>query len=69
LGFDLSETLRALKPEKHLGTLAHRPDGNLAWAADEPAIGGPLFLDISVYLDVLQGRSPEEVDTLLTYRL
>ncbi|RWX58802.1 hypothetical protein EOA24_37970 [Mesorhizobium sp. M2A.F.Ca.ET.039.01.1.1] len=32
-------------------------------------MGGPLFLDTSVYLDVLQGRSPVEVDKLLTYRL
>ena len=67
--FDLSESLRALKPEKHMGTLERRPDETLAWAADEPPIGGPLFLDTSVYLDVLQGRSPTEVDTLLTYRL
>lgn len=28
-----------------------------------------MFLDTSVYLDVLQGRSPVEVDTLLTYRI
>jgi predicted nucleic acid-binding protein len=52
-----------------MGTLERRPDETLAWAADEPPIGGPLFLDTSVYLDVLQGRSPTEVDTLLTYRL
>jgi len=32
-------------------------------------IGGPLFLDTTVYLDVLQGRSPAELDRLLTYRL
>lgn len=69
LGFDLSETLRSLKPGKHVGTLERRPDEALSWAADEPPIGGPLFLDTSVYLDVLQGRSPLEVDTLLTYRL
>jgi hypothetical protein len=49
--------------------LERRPDEDIPWAADEPAIGGPLFLDTSVYLDVLQGRSPVEVDTLLTYRL
>lgn len=52
-----------------MGTLERRPDEALSWAADEPQIGGPLFLDTSVYLDVLQGRSPVEVDTLLTYRL
>ncbi|WP_394890234.1 type II toxin-antitoxin system VapC family toxin [Mesorhizobium sp. AaZ16] len=69
MGFDLSETLRSLKPQKHVGTLERRADCDLPWAADEPTIGGPLFLDTSVYLDVLQGRSPVEVDTLLTYRL
>jgi predicted nucleic acid-binding protein len=52
-----------------LGTLQRRADDDLPWVADEPAIGGALFLDTSVYLDVLQGRSPVEVDTLLTYRL
>ncbi|RVC59321.1 hypothetical protein [Mesorhizobium sp.] len=69
MGFDLSETLRSLKPQKHTGTLERRADEDLPWVADEPAIGGPLFLDTSVYLDVLQGRSPVEVDKLLTYRL
>jgi hypothetical protein len=69
LGFDLSETLRSLKPQKHTGTLERRGDEDLPWVTDEPAIGGPLFLDTSVYLDVLQGRSPVEVDRLLTYRL
>ena len=69
LGFDLSETLRSLKPHKHVGTLARRVDDDLPWVTDEPEIGGPILLDTSVYLDVLQGRSPIEVDTLLTYRL
>ncbi|WP_179040244.1 type II toxin-antitoxin system VapC family toxin [Rhizobium leguminosarum] len=68
MGFDLSETLRSLKSQKHIGTLERRPDEDLPWVADEPAIGGPLFLDTSVYLDVLQGRSPVEVDRLITYR-
>jgi len=69
LAFDLAETLRSLKPQKREGTLARRDDDNLPWAHDEPAIGGPLILDTSVYLDVLQGKSPAEVDRLLTYRL
>ncbi|AGB73954.1 MULTISPECIES: type II toxin-antitoxin system VapC family toxin [Rhizobium] len=67
--FDLSETLRSLKPQKYAGTLERRLDEDLSWVVDEPAIGGPLFLDTSVYLDVLQGRSPVEVDALLRYRL
>ncbi|PWK66400.1 hypothetical protein C8K44_11433 [Aminobacter sp. AP02] len=69
LGFDLSEALRSLKPLKRMGTLERRADDDLPWVDDEPIVGGPLFLDTSVYLDVLQGRSPAEVDTLLTYRL
>ena len=69
MGFDLSETLRSLKPQKRQGTLARRADDDLPWVDDEPIIGGPLFLDTTVYLDVLQGRSPAEVDRLLTYRL
>jgi hypothetical protein len=69
LAFDLSETLRTFKPQKYIGTLERRADDDLPWVSGEPAIGGPLFLDTSVYLDVLQGRSPVEVDTLLTYRL
>lgn len=68
MGFDLSQTLRSLKPQKHTGTLERRVDEDLPWVADEPAIGGPLFLDTGVYLDVLQGQSPTEVDRLLTYR-
>ncbi len=41
----------------------------LAWASDEPLIGGALILDTSVYLDVLQARTPDAVDELLTYRV
>jgi len=69
LGFDLAETLRSLKPQKRQRPLKRRTDGELPWVDDEPTIGGPLFLDTTVYLDVLQGRSPVEVDALLTYRL
>lgn len=69
MGFNLSDPLRSLKPQKRTGILERRADDDLPWAVDEPLIGGPLFLDTSVYLDVLQGRSPVEVDGLLTYRL
>jgi hypothetical protein len=69
LRFDLGGTLRSLKPQRYSGTLKRRADEDLPWVADEPAIGGALFLDTTVYLDVLQGRSPNEVDRLLSYRL
>lgn len=68
MGFDLSDALRSLKPQKHTGTLERRADGDLPWVTGEAAFGAPLFLDTSVYLDVLKGQSPAEVDTLLTHR-
>jgi hypothetical protein len=69
LGFDLAETLRSLKPQKRGGALARRDDASLNWVHDQPLIGGPLLLDTTVYLDVLQGRSPADLDRLLAYRL
>lgn len=69
LAFDLGSALRSLKPQRRTGGLERRPDSALSWAGDQPAVGGALLLDTSVYLDVLQGRTPEVVDELLTYRL
>ena len=61
--------MRRLKPHKRLERLTRRADSGLAWASDQPLIGSPLILDTCVYLDVLQGRTPEAVDELLTYRV
>ena len=69
MAFDLRSALRSLKPQKHTQSLERRPDAELAWAADEAPIGSSLLLDTSVYLDVLQGRTPGAVDDLLTYRI
>ncbi len=67
--FDLRRTLRSIKPEKRTEGLQRRDDTLLTWADNAPAIGGPILLDTSVYLDVLQGKSSDAVDRLLTYRL
>lgn len=69
MAFDLRSALRSLKPQRRTARLERRPDSNLSWAGDEPPVGGGLLLDTSVYLDVLQGRTPEAVDDLLIYRL
>ena len=53
--------MRRLKPHKRLEQLTRRADSELAWASDEPLIGGALILDTSVYLDVLQARTPDAV--------
>ena len=68
MNFDLSQALRTLKPQKQIRRLERRADSELRWAADEPAFGGPIFLDTCVYLDSLQGRSPEDVDILVENR-
>ncbi|WP_137934959.1 type II toxin-antitoxin system VapC family toxin [Mesorhizobium comanense] len=69
MAFDLGGALRSLKPQRRGAGLERRPDSALSWAGDQPPVGGALLLDTSVYLDVLQGRTPEAVDNLLTYRL
>ncbi|QND61703.1 type II toxin-antitoxin system VapC family toxin [Mesorhizobium huakuii] len=69
MAFDLGGALRSLKPQRRRAGLERRPDSTLSWAGDQPPVGGVLLLDTSVYLDVLQGRTPEAVDNLLTYRL
>lgn len=69
MAFDLGSALHSLKPQRRTGGLERRPDSALSWAGDQPPVGGTLLLDTSVYLDVLQGRTPEVVDDLLTYRL
>jgi hypothetical protein len=69
LSFDLAAALRALKPDKHVAHLQRRPDAALRWASDEAPFGAPLLLDTSLYLDVLQGRTPDEADVLLNHRI
>jgi len=66
---DLAASLRALKPQKRIARLERRRDAELRWAEDEPRIGGALLLDTCVYLDVLQGRTPQSVDDLLASRI
>lgn len=61
--------MRRLKPQKRSEPLRRRADSELAWAAEQPLVGSALMLDTSVYLDVLQGRTPAAVDELLTYRV
>jgi predicted nucleic acid-binding protein len=67
--FDLAASLRALKPHKRIARLERRSDSDLRWAEDEPVTGPAMLLDTCVYLDVLQGRTPQSVDDLLAARM
>lgn len=65
---DLARALRRIRPEKHSGTLRRRPDAELVFASAADLVGGPLILDTCVYIDVLQGSTPPEVDAVLATR-
>ena len=67
MSFDLQKAERALKPQAR-GALNARPADELRWAEAETKAGVPLLIDITVYLDTLQGRTPAAVDDLLRYR-
>lgn len=67
--FHLRTSLRTIKPQKRTTPLLRRADALLHWVSDEIAIGGRLFLDTTVYLDILHGRTTEPVDQLLRYRI
>ena len=69
MSFDLGRSLRAVKSQKRSGLLVRRADAELAWASQASPTGGPLLLDTTVYLDVLKGSTPVEVDGLLAKRL
>jgi hypothetical protein len=69
LSFDLASAIRTIKPQKRTRPLERRSDAELSWATAEPAVGAPVLLDACLYVDVLQGRTPEAVDQLLTYRI
>lgn len=65
---DLQRSLRRLKPGKKTGQLARRPDAALTFVSPRDANGSSVLLDTTVYLDVLSGITPPDVDALLLTR-
>jgi predicted nucleic acid-binding protein len=68
LSFDLDAALRRLKPQRRTTCPPLQSDDRLPWAKDAPSIAGPLLLDTTVYIDLLHGVTPPEVDRLLQLR-
>jgi predicted nucleic acid-binding protein len=68
LSFDLDATLRWLKPQRRKVCPQPRGDEQLSWVNEASPAGGPLLLDTTVYIDLLRGTTPEEVDSLLQLR-
>lgn len=68
MSFDLGAALRRYKPQRKAAGLRRRPDRELGWIDSVPRAGAPLLLDTTVYIDVLQGRSPAALDELISLR-
>jgi predicted nucleic acid-binding protein len=69
LSFDLSRSLRRLKPERRRVKLRRRADAALPFLSETPSQGPELLLDTCVYIDILEDRVPERVLRLFESRL
>jgi predicted nucleic acid-binding protein len=70
LSYDRRESLRRIKPQRRGSPLTRRADADLPFVTDQTTLAGrELLLDTSVYIDVLQGRTPTAVDRLLQTRI
>lgn len=58
-----------MKPAKQLGPLKRREDNDLEFVLSTPIAGPEILLDTTVYIDVLQGRAPNELKGLLGARV
>jgi len=68
LTFDLRRALRRIKPHRFTRPIQPRPRTELPFATAAQLPGRELLLDTCVYIDVLQGNTPGEVDALLRHR-
>jgi hypothetical protein len=65
LDFDATVRWARFDPRR---TLARRPDRDLSFVDEEHLAGAPLLLDTCVYIDQLQGRSPDILDAVVAAR-
>lgn len=68
MSFDLAASERRLRPQRRSEPVGPRPKDQQSFV-DGATPGPPLLIDSCVYIDVLQGRTPTEVDDLLTLRI
>jgi predicted nucleic acid-binding protein len=69
LSFDLARALRRVKPQRAGDALQRRPTAELPLIRMPVSAGAELLVDTCVYIDVLQGRTPQGVDALLEARI
>jgi hypothetical protein len=68
LGFNVDAAVRWPKHQRRGRPVRRRQDAELTWVDGVPAMGSPILLDSSVYIDTLQGRSTAALDALITSR-
>jgi predicted nucleic acid-binding protein len=68
LNFELSRALRRIKPNKIATVPMRRSESPLPRLDDAARPGRELLLDTTVYIDVLQGRAPDALKSLLRVR-
>lgn len=69
MSFDRRASIRRIRPQRRAAALGRREAANLPLVTGQPSAGRELLLDTCVYIDVLQGRTPAEVDRLLQTRI
>jgi predicted nucleic acid-binding protein len=69
LSFDLARALRRIKPQRTAHGIRRRPLAHLPVVETPISAGSELLLDTCVYIDVLQGCTPADVDELLEARV
>jgi predicted nucleic acid-binding protein len=69
LTFDRRASVRRIKPQRRTLPLVRRDNANLVFVNGQSLVGRELLLDTSVYIDVLQGQTPVEVDQILETRI
>jgi len=65
LSSEVHNALRRLKPEKHREPLTRRSAAQLPFVERASDLPGKLLYDTTVYIDILQGRFPQEAETAM----
>lgn len=69
MSFDCAAALRRIRAGRRSSALARRPDSELPVLSDQVEAGPELMLDTCVYIDIVQGRVPQNVEDLLIARI
>lgn len=69
MSFNRQASIRRIKPQRRSVSLHRRANAELPFITIHSFAGREVLLDTSVYVDVLQGRTPIETDRILQTRI